>query len=168
MCIPRVPFPRGRIQLLLLLNFTWLQIAQLSNLPRSLGKAFPLWTQESTAPPRLFSADVLQAPSSPTSKSFLKTSKRTGPKAELWGTPLVTACQPAVSPSTPSLWARPSLALSPQSSCCGQLTLALEAGCCLLALQAMAQLSGAPGSAGMAPVSCQGPGASLRRAFQTS
>jgi len=134
MCVSRVPFPQCRIQLLLLLNFMWLETAQLSNLSRSLSRAFPLLTQESAAPPSLvFSADLLKAPSSPTSELFLKTSKRTGPKVPLSGTPLVTGCQLGVTPSTISLWARPSLASSPQSSCCGQLTLALKAGCCLLA-----------------------------------
>lgn len=61
---------------------------------------------ESAAPPNLVSfANLLSIPSSPASKSFLKTLKKIGPKMEPYGTPLLTGCQSDVSPFT--LWAQP-------------------------------------------------------------
>jgi len=75
---------------LLLLNFIWLEIAQLSSLSRSLCKA-SLPSRESTAPPSLvLLGNLLNAHSIPASRSFIKTLKSTDPKIEPWGTPLVT------------------------------------------------------------------------------
>jgi len=61
---------------------------------------------ESAAPPNLVSStNLLKTTSSPTSKSFTKTLKKTGPKVEPLGTPLVPGCQPDVTPFTKILWA---------------------------------------------------------------
>ncbi|KAK4831737.1 LOW QUALITY PROTEIN: hypothetical protein QYF61_018867 [Mycteria americana] len=89
-----------RIQHLLLLNFIRLVIAQLTSLSRSLCKV-SLPSRESTAPPSLVSsANLLNVHLIPASTSFIKTLKSTGPKTEPWGTPLVTGCEPDVTPFT--------------------------------------------------------------------
>jgi len=60
--------------------------------------------QSQQLPTNLVSANLLRAPSSPTSKSFMKILKSTGPTVEPWGTPLVPGRQPDVTPFTISLW----------------------------------------------------------------
>jgi len=72
-----------------------LVIAQLSSLSRSFCMAC-LPSRESTAPPRLVSsANLLNVHVASVSRSFIKT-LNTGPKMELWGTPLVAGRQPDV------------------------------------------------------------------------
>ena len=61
-------------------------------------------SMESTAPPNLMSStNLLSIHSSPESKPFMKKLRRTGPKMEPCGTPLVTDHQPHVTPFTISL-----------------------------------------------------------------
>ncbi|KAK4806787.1 hypothetical protein QYF61_005583 [Mycteria americana] len=68
-----------RIWHLLLLNFIWLVITQLSSLSRSLCKA-SLPSRESTAPPSLVSsANLLNVHSTPATRSFIKTLKEHWP-----------------------------------------------------------------------------------------
>lgn len=77
-CLDRIaPFQ------VLLLKFRQLVITQLSNFSRSLSMvSLPL--MGSTTPTNLVSSGELLKTPSPTSGSFIKTLKRTGPKMELW------------------------------------------------------------------------------------
>lgn len=71
-----------------------------------------------TAPPNLvLLVNLLSRSLSPTSKSLMKTLKRTGPRMEP-GTPLVTGCQHDVTPFTVTLCIRPVSQLLPRHVTC--------------------------------------------------
>ena len=88
--------PRAQSSTYSCLNFTWLVIAQPPDLPRSLCKV-SLPPRQLTAPHNLvLPIDLLNTPSSPISKSLIKTLKRTRHKMDPQGSSLVTGCQPDV------------------------------------------------------------------------
>ncbi|KAK4806181.1 hypothetical protein QYF61_001104 [Mycteria americana] len=95
-CIPRITPSQVQNLALALVKFHTVGDCQLSSLSRSLCKA-SLPSRESTAPPSLVSsANLLNVHLIPAPRSFMKTLKRTGPKIEPWGTPLLTGRQPDV------------------------------------------------------------------------
>ena len=52
-------------------------------------------------------SNVLMVHSTPASRSLINTLKKTAPRTEPWGTPLVTGCQPEVATFTRTLWTLP-------------------------------------------------------------